>query len=421
MYVYDVSQIYLTDRGERERVEALLHAEGLRLDRNLDYTCGIYDDAGNLIATGSCSANTLRCLAVSRDYQGEGLMNKVISHLIYVQSQRGNTHLFLYTKCSSARYFRDLGFYEIIRIKDQIVFMENRARGFSSYLDRLKRESGRKEEQNGLKREFGGSAEQNGLELESHESAESLRRFGVVSRNMPDANAKLPERIGAVVMNANPFTLGHRYLIEVAAKKCDVLHVFILSEDTSLFPFSVRKKLVMEGTRDIPGIRYHDSGPYIISNATFPSYFQKDEKAAIESHARLDLEIFSRIAAALGITDRFVGEEPRSVVTSLYNDLMQSLLPERGIECHVIPRRRIDNAVCAEEAEREDRAGLSENGGDDTEGMVISASDVRRAIQTGDEALLNKLLPESTLSWLHSQEAVPVIDRIRRTKNVIHY
>ena len=223
---YIITQIRQADKYGNHLVDELLAAEGIRRDANLDYTCGMYDDEMNLIATGSCFGNTLRCMAVSHTHQGEGLMNSIVSHLIEVQFSRENTHLFLYTKCDSARFFGDLGFYEIARINGQIVFMENKRTGFSSYLNSLEKQK---------------------------ESA---------------------PRIAALVMNANPFTLGHQYLVEKAASENDILHLFIVSEDASLVPFSVRKKLVMEGTAHLKNIRYHDSGPYIISNATFPSYFQ---------------------------------------------------------------------------------------------------------------------------------------------------
>ena len=123
---YIITQIRPADKYGNHLVDELLAAEGILRDANLDYTCGVYDDEMNLIATGSCFGNTLCCMAVSHTHQGEGLMNSIISHLIEVQFSRGNTHLFLYTKCDSARFFGDLGFYEIARINGQIVFMENK-------------------------------------------------------------------------------------------------------------------------------------------------------------------------------------------------------------------------------------------------------------------------------------------------------
>ena len=37
------------------------------------------------------------------------------------QFSRGNAHIFLYTKCNSAKFFRDLGFYETVRTEGQEV------------------------------------------------------------------------------------------------------------------------------------------------------------------------------------------------------------------------------------------------------------------------------------------------------------
>lgn len=353
---YYISQIYPSDKRANDEVDALLISEGIRRDANLDYTCGMYDDEMHIIATGSCFGNTLRCFAVSHEHQGEGLMNSIVSHLIEFQFSRGNTHLFLYTKCNSAKFFGDLGFYEIARIDGQIVFMENRKTGFQNYL-----------------RTFAKDALPEGL------TAETPTR-----------------KIAALVMNANPFTLGHQYLVEKAAVENDLLHLFIVSEDASLVPFKIRKQLVMKGTAHLKNICYHDSGPYIISNATFPSYFQKDENAVIESHAMLDLTVFTQIAKVLGITRRYVGEEPTSLVTGIYNRIMSEKLPEQGIECIVVPRKTCEDTP-------------------------ISASNVRLALQNGDYDTLSKLVPQTTLDYFKSPEAIPVIERIRQQENVIHY
>ena len=162
-----------------------------------------------------------------------------------------------------------------------------------------------------------------------------------------------------------------------------------MSEDASLVPFNVRKRLVIAGTSHLHNVIYHDTGPYIISSATFPSYFQKDDEAVIESHANLDLEVFVRIAGTLGINARYVGEEPKSLVTGIYNRIMSEKLPEHGIRCVIVPRK--------------------------TEGgEVISASNVRQAIK-------ENRLEESTYDFFASPEAESVIAKIRGTENVIHY
>ena len=354
MFEYTISRISPSDRRANRQMDELLSAEGIRRDGNLDYSCGMYDNEMNMIATGSCFGNTLRCMAVSSAHQGEGLMNEIVTHLVEIQFERGNSHLFLYTKCSSSKFFQSLGFYEIAHINDQIVFMENRRNGFSNYLDKLKKEA---------------------------------ERFS-------DESPK--DKVAALVMNANPFTLGHQYLVEKAAFENDLVHLFIVSEDASLVPFAVRRKLVMEGTSHLKNICYHDSGPYMISNATFPSYFQKDEKAVIRSHAMLDLSVFTQIADCLGIGVRYVGEEPSSIVTGIYNQIMSEELPLHGITCTIVPRK------CDDE-------------------QAISASTVRQALKNNDFAALEKLVPQTTLEYFQSEEAAPVLQRIQKEENVIHY
>ena len=344
---YSISQVYPRDAKAIAQIDALLEAEGIRRDGNLDYICAMFDENYRVIATGSCFGNTLRCFAVSSAHQGEGLLNEIISHLMEVQQARGNLHLFLYTKVKSAKFFGDLGFHEIARVDGTLVFMENRKSGFPNYLNNL----------------------------------EKTKKEGVSA---------------ALVMNANPFTLGHQYLAETAAGRCDTLHLFVLSEDASLVPFSVRKKLVQAGVAHIPNVVLHDSGPYIISSATFPSYFLKDEAAVIDGHARLDLAVFTKIAQALNVTHRFVGEEPTSQVTGLYNKIMAEELPKAGIQCHIIPRKE---------------AG----------GRAISASTVRVALQNSDWDTLRTLVPQTTLDYFTSPEAAPVLARIRRAGNVVHY
>lgn len=202
--------------------------------------------------------------------------------------------------------------------------------------------------------------------------------------------------VAALVMNGNPFTLGHLFLIEKAAAENDVVHLFMVSEDVSLIPFSIRKRLIMEGTAHLSNLCYHETGPYIVSNATFPSYFQKDNEAVIESHALLDLSIFIKIAQSLGITRRYVGEEPTSQVTAIYNQIMKEKLPESNIQCIIVPRKETDKTV-------------------------ISASTVRKLIQDGEIDLLSNFLPETTLDFFRSKESEPVIARIRNADEVIHY
>lgn len=345
---YTVTQIYETDKRGQAAVDALLVREGIKRDAHLDYTCGVYDDDYELCATGSCFANTLRCMAVSSDHQGEGLMNLVVSHLTEVQADRGNTHLFLYTKTTSAKFFGDLGYYEIARVPDKLVFMENRRTGFQDWLHAQK--------------------------------LADVPQFGTA----------------AVVMNANPFTLGHRYLLEHACLHADAVHLFVLSENYGPIPAADRKRLVAQGTRDMNKVILHDSGPYIISAATFPGYFLKDSDDVSTVHARLDLTVFSRIAEAMNIGVRFVGEEPFSHVTGLYNQVMQEELPRHGIRCEVIPRLMV-------------------------EGETVSASMVRQAIHDGKLEKVRSWVPDTTWNYLSGPDGSQAVAAIQKAMDVIHH
>ena len=345
---YTIAPVRPADKRGQAAVDALLLREGIRRDAHLDYTCGVYDDEFELCATGSCFANTLRCMAVSSAHQGEGLMNLVVSHLSEVQAARGNTRLFLYTKPGSAKFFGDLGFYEIARVPGKLVFMENRRDGFSGWLD-------------------------------AQRCADAPR-----------------EKTAAVVMNANPFTLGHRYLLEQACAQAEAVHLFVLSEDAGPIPAADRKRLVAEGTADMQRLILHESGPYIISAATFPGYFLKDDDDTSLTHARLDLAIFDRIAKALGIGMRFVGEEPFSHVTSLYNRAMREELPRYGILLRELPRLEIG-------------------------GAPVSASAVRQAVHDGELERIRPWVPESTWNYFSGPDGAKTVAALQSMNDVKHH
>ncbi|VTS14246.1 [citrate (pro-3S)-lyase] ligase [Streptococcus pseudoporcinus] len=345
---FTVSKIFPSDKLNQDKVTQLLEDAGIKRDQNLDYTCGIFEEDGTLIATGSLFANSLRCFAICKRYSGDALLNTLVTHLINVQFERGNTHLFVYTKPDTSKFFKALGFYTITEIPNMVTFMENRKSGFADYLKRLKKES-----------------------EPSKESA-------------------------AIVMNANPFTLGHLSLVEKAAAENKQVHLFMVSEDSSLIPFAVRKELIMAGTAHLDNISYHETGPYIISQATFPSYFQKDQEHIIISQAKLDTNIFVAIAQELGITRRYVGEEPTSFVTNLYNKTMQKQLPANSIIYTMSPRKELN-------------------------GQIISASTVRQFIKDGKLELIKDLVPKTTFDYLTSPQAKDLIKTIQKKSNVIHY
>lgn len=190
---------------------------------------------------------------------------------------------------------------------------------------------------------------------------------------------ELRPRIGSIVMNCNPFTLGHRYLIEYAAAKCSQLFIFVVEEDRSFFSFSDRIDLVRKGTKDISNVKVIPSGEFIISSTTFIDYFGKSEIQDQTIDPTMDLELFGKyIAPTLGINIRFAGEEPLDAITQQYNDAMLRILPQYSVQFEVIPRKEIG-------------------------GAVISASRVRELLDRKEFLAIKELVPLTTFEWLVSK------------------
>ena len=340
MSEYLISQVLKTDNESLSKVRLLLESEGLKFEKNLDYTCAVFDCNDNIIATGSILGNTFRCFAVQKDHQGEGLMNMVMTHLLVIQFDRGISHNFAYVKDSSVKYFKDLGFYPIVQVNGTFTFLENKKNGFDDFLKNIK--------------------------------------------PLDKKNAL----IGSVVMNANPFTKGHRYLIETASSKCDCLYVFVLKEERSVFPFSDRFELVKKGCSDLKNVFVYDTDSYMISSATFPTYFLRDEDDVVKNHSSLDAEIFIKIANHLNIKKRFVGDEPFSRTTAIYNEVLKKKLPKGNVECVIIPRLEY-------------------------EGRAISASSVREAIKNEKWDEIKNILPSITLDYLSSASGKKIIEKLK--------
>ncbi len=194
--------------------------------------------------------------------------------------------------------------------------------------------------------------------------------------SLPKIHDKYDYTIGSIVMNCNPFTLGHLHLIKTTAAQVDYLYIFIVQEDLSTFPFEDRLRLVREATKELgEKVIVVPGGKFIISSITFKEYFTKDKitKQIDPSNDVMHFALF--IAPALNITHRFVGEEPNCNVTRQYNETMQRMLPRLGIDVHVIPRKE-------------------ENG------VVISASTVRRYLEEGNFERISRIVPPCTYNYL---------------------
>ena len=331
------SQSYYLEEGfpfrnrKLDKLKLFLSENNLTYDQQIQYTVLLCNDEGKIMGCGSRHENTLKCIAIDKSLQGEGQLQRIITQLITNAVEHNISHLFLFTKPEYNIVFSDMGFYPITQTDDMLL-MENRKDGITQYLKK---------------------------EAEPYE-------------NLPASS------VGAIVMNANPFTNGHRYLVETASKICDQLHVFVLSADASEFPADVRLELVKKGCEDLYNVYVHGSSGYLISHATFPDYFLKDKASSSEKAVELDLKIFGKYyQKAFGITERFVGDEPFSKITALYNQEMKKILPEYGIQVTELPRYQ-----CG--------------------GTIISATTVRQKFLEGNTEELQAFVPHSTYEYLIS-------------------
>lgn len=212
-------------------------------------------------------------------------------------------------------------------------------------------------------------------EIKSHLSPDEEQQLSEYLKSIEEFIPKRP-KIGSIVMNCNPFTLGHRYLIEQSAAKVEKLFVFVVEEDKSIFPFADRIELVRKGTADLKNVVVLPSGKFMISALTFTDYFGKSEIQDRIIDPSMDVNIFGEyIAPAVGINIRFAGEEPLDNVTKQYNETMARILPKYGVDFEVIPRKEFD-------------------------GEVISASRVRKLLETGDFEAISHIVPKTTLDYL---------------------
>ncbi|EKK21006.1 [citrate (pro-3S)-lyase] ligase [Fructilactobacillus florum] len=292
----------------------------------LDQTLGLFSD-GQLVATGSAAGNILKYVAVDHtDLESAGYFNRVVSALLTNLSQRGIFHVLVYTKPQYSLSFQRVGFQEIVH-SETASFLETGDTSISDYLAKLPHD--------------------------------------------PSGQA------GAIVMNANPFTLGHRFLVEQAAAQCDRVYVFVVSTNRSLFSAKERLDLVRAGTADLKNVIVVPGADYLVSYATFPAYFLSATTDKIVYQTTIDALIFKeRIAPEIGIATRFLGTEPQSKTTDTYNQVLQRVLPP-AVRVTVLPRKTAPD------------------------GQVISARVVRYAIKNDMIKSVQAIVPVSTYTFLN--------------------
>ena len=312
---------------------------------SLDAYYTIQDPSGAIIAGAGLAGDVIKCLAVSEEYRSEGLLVPLISRILSV---RGGKLSKVFTKPEYQAVFESLGFH-LLASAPLAILLEN-GRGLEQYCDYLRARA-------------------------------------------------LPGRCGVVVMNANPFTLGHRYLLEQASAQVDHLYVIPVKEDVSEFPYAERLAMIRAGAPD--GVIVLEGSDYVISSATFPTYFLKDLSKAAETQMALDIDLYNRwIAPALGASVRFVGSEPFDALTNHYNTLIPNAVI---IPRYALPTETASASVGFAMAEEKWFFGKRSEkyfSSAASPSEAVSASRVRRALAEGRFAEAAAMCPESTWPYL---------------------
>ena len=362
---------------QRQRIEAFLKRNALRID-DMNYYAAVLDDDGEMIAGGGLKDDVIKCVAVDDAHKGEAIANTLVSHLISHANQEGYGCIKLFTKPKNRQLFESLSF-RLLAEAPEAILMETGIGGISNTVEALKKIKEESEKYKEYNKECKKDSKECKEVVKTNLNTTTPQHLNTSYLNTSYLNTSTPQHLtttpprgGIVVMNCNPFTLGHRYLIEQAAKQVKRLYVMVVREDCSLFAYTERKAMVEQGVADIENVSVIDGSDYAISRATFPTYFLKRLDDAADTQMLLDLDLFRRhIAPALGATVRFVGTEPTDQLTRRYNQLMHEALKDV---------REIDRLA--------------------KDGNAVSASRVRKAMEEGDMNTIRQLVPPTTLPYI---------------------
>lgn len=348
-----ISEAPLSLNSVRRRVEAFLAANGLRLAPLDRYVVVTRDEDGDeILAGGGLDGNVIKCVAVSESARSEGLMNILVSRLIAIAREEGRESVKAFTKPENEGIFKSLGF-GLLASAPKAILMENGRGGLPEYKKYL-------------------------------------------------ASLARPGRNGAIVMNANPFTKGHRYLVEQAASLVDNLYVIVVREDRSRFPYVERKAMIEAGCTGLDNVVVCEGSDYAISAATFPTYFLKKLDDATDTQIALDLDLFvNHIAQPLGVTVRFAGSEPEDALTRRYNELMAEILPGTSVAV-VRQDHQPDSELVEGSAVRQAWRPIDfvEIPRLEQKGKPLSATALRLALDEGGFKEAMEYIPKSTVPYL---------------------
>jgi [citrate (pro-3S)-lyase] ligase len=335
-------------------VKDFLSGLGFEFDPSeVECTMIVYNLLGDIVGTGSHMGRILKYVAVAPKFRDTTAFALIVTYMTE-KLLKIFKHTFVFTRPENSVRFVGLGFTEIATAEPLFALLEF---GFESIFT----------------------------------YQEYLRTLIVPAKT---------RTVAAMVVNCNPFTNGHKYLIEKAASENEVLYLLVVEEDLSVFPFAVRWELIRKGISHLNNVVMVKGGMYVVSGAIFPAYFLKNENVSdvMQKQAELDVRTFAKyVVPVFGIKKRYVGTETGCKTTEAYNLAMKKILPSFGVEVVEVTRKAI---------------GL----GKDKTPDFISASKVRAAIKAGTLEDVSDFLPDSTRDFLFSDESTEIREKIREGK-----
>ncbi len=335
--MYKIREVILD--SEQEELESFLKENNLDYETDITYSIMVYDGT-RIIATASLGHQIMKCFAVDKEYSGQNITGLMFHHLIEILQSSGISHYFVFTTPENESIFKSFNMKKIVRTMNTVL-------------------------------------------LEGGDNIDNVLTRLKSKYNVSDIKK------GCIIMNANPMTNGHLYLVEEALKQYEEVLIFVVSEDVSSFPFEDRFDIIYNATKHLEGVTVLPSLSYLVSRITFPKYFLKEDQLIKDEQTLIDVLIYKEYyQKTFNIDKRFVGSEPYSINTSKYNKVLKDYL---GIKVQVVERKELDK-------------------------KAISASQVRRLIKGNHINKVKNLVPKATYDYLNSERGQQIITTIQDKK-----
>lgn len=340
----NIDNLDLTNKFELKELKEFLLKFELEFDNLVDYTV-VARENEEIVATVSKYKNIIKCFAIKESLRGIGLSNTLLTKIRNELFNQNYVSSKVFTKLNNLDLFEGMG-YSVVSKTDNVILLEQ------------------------------------GSDIEK-----------VTDDIIRENNIDVTKNNAMIVMNCNPFTLGHRYLVEYASKKSETVLVFVLQENESFFPFDIRYMLAKKGVEDLTNVKVIPSTDYIISSSTFPTYFLKNKDSMIKEYAMLDSNIIAtKFCKKMNITKRYLGKEPLCELTNEYNKVVKEIFTKHDIEVEIIDRLKTED------------------------NETISASKVRKILKEGLKENLDKFLQKTTIEYLNSTCIKEIIENNDRNR-----